>query len=83
MYPEQCEFSYIPFRGGRVGGVNYGKSRLDFFLISRALIDMVQTCRYEEREGQDFDHKMVSLKLFLTFRVAFGYPHSNSMYFRN
>ena len=65
LYPEQKEtsFMYIPFRGGRAGGVNYSRSRLDFFLIKRELIELVKKVKYEDRLGNDFDHKMVTLTI--------------------
>ena len=63
LYPEQKETSYIPFRGGRVGAITYSRSRLDFFLVNRNLIGEVKKVRYEDRLGNDFDHKMVTLIL--------------------
>jgi exonuclease III len=61
MYPEQKETSYIPFRGGR--GNNYSRTRLDFFLISRNIINIVGKVVYEDRLGKDFDHKMTTLNV--------------------
>jgi len=64
LYPMQREISYIPFRGREGGGNNiYGKSRLDFFLINREMIEQVRYVRYEDRIGLDFDHKMVTMEL--------------------
>ena len=62
LYPEQKEISYIPFRNVG-GGDPYGKTRLDFFLISEDFIDQVKKVKYEERMSFDFDHKFVSLHL--------------------
>ena len=62
-YPEQREYSYIPFRNTRIGGAEYGKTRLDFFLIHRGLIDCVSKIKYEDKLSHDFDHRMVSLTL--------------------
>jgi hypothetical protein len=61
LYPDQQEVSYVPFRSLRGGRDSLGKTRLDFFLMDKELIDKVQKVRYEERIGYDFDHKMVSL----------------------
>jgi exonuclease III len=61
MYPEQREVSYIPFRVDRGGREQVGKTRLDFFLIDKELIDQVKSVKYEDRLGYDFDHKMVTL----------------------
>jgi exonuclease III len=64
LYPEAREYSYIPFRsrGGR-DGVNgdYGKTRLDFFLISTEILGAVDNVIYEDRIGSDFDHKEVKM----------------------
>jgi hypothetical protein len=45
------------------GGVKYGKTRLDFFLISPDYVDMINRVKYEGRLGADFDHKEVTLYL--------------------
>jgi hypothetical protein len=63
LYPEQHEISYLPFRGREGGNPLYGKSRLDFFLINRDMIEKVRYVRYEDRLSLDFDHKMVSLDI--------------------
>ena len=63
LYPEQRDVSYLPFRGDGRGGRTYGKSRLDFFLVSRDMIDVVKRVKYESKLGADFDHKMVILSL--------------------
>ena len=62
LYPDQREISYIPFRVAR-GGLLYGKTRLDFFLVGDDIINVVRKVKYEERMSFDFDHKMVSLWL--------------------
>jgi exonuclease III len=62
LYPDQREISYIPFRIAR-GGMVYGKTRLDFFLVSEDIINLVRKVKYEDRMSFDFDHKMVSLWL--------------------
>ena len=59
IYPEKPEFSSTSFR--REG--NIGKNRLDFFLVSRELINLIRNVRYEDRLGRDFDHKEVTLIL--------------------
>jgi hypothetical protein len=58
------EFSYIPFRtrGGRDGiDGAYGKTRLDFFLVSMDVLGAVDTVTYEDRIGADFDHREVRM----------------------
>jgi exonuclease III len=50
LYPEMREFSYIPFRDrGRDGRADivYGKTRLDFFLISPDVLGSVKSVTYE------------------------------------
>jgi exonuclease III len=64
LYPEMKEYSYIPFRNrGRDGRVDivYGKTRLDFFLISPDVLGSVKSVTYEDRLGADFDHKEVRM----------------------
>ena len=61
LYPEQKEISYIPFRNIGGGGGAYGKTRLDFFLVSEDFISIVRKVKYEDRLSFDFDHKYVSL----------------------
>jgi len=63
MYPETREVSYLPFRGMHDGNDRYGKTRLDFFLINRELINRVIKVKYTERSGFDFDHKCVVLNI--------------------
>jgi hypothetical protein len=64
LYPDAKEISYVSFRGRneRGGGVNFGKTRLDFFLVSPGIIDWVKRVRYEDRIGSDFDHKEVVME---------------------
>ncbi len=64
LYPETKEYSYIPFRNrGRDGRVDivYGKTRLDFFLISPDVLGSVKSVTYEDRLGADLDHKEVRM----------------------
>jgi exonuclease III len=64
LYPEVREYSYIPFRtrGGRDGVDGaYGKTRLDFFMISMEILGAVDNVIYEDRIGADFDHKEVKM----------------------
>ena len=63
LYPEQREISYVPFRNIGGGGGIYGKTRLDFFLISEDFIALVRKVKYEDRLSFDFDHKYVSLSI--------------------
>jgi hypothetical protein len=64
MYPLQQETSYIPFRERNVNaGRNYARTRLDFFLVSKDVVNDVKHVIYEERLGADFDHKEVTLKI--------------------
>jgi hypothetical protein len=67
-YPMSRCMSYVPFRTRkRVNNVwvdtNYGKSRLDFFLISSELFAEVDSVFYGERIARDLDHLEVVLKL--------------------
>jgi exonuclease III len=52
IYPLQQEFSYVPFRTrgveGNRGGNIVTKTRLDFFMISPSLLDMVSSIRYDD-----------------------------------
>jgi exonuclease III len=66
LYPHTREFLYIQFRGQNVGNreaPRISKSRLDFFLISPDILDMVNKVKYEDRIGSDFDHKEVTLEI--------------------
>ena len=44
-------------------GSQYSRARLDFFLISVGLLELVSYVKYEDRLGRDFDHKEVYTKL--------------------
>jgi exonuclease III len=64
LYPEVKEYSYILFRtrGGHDGiDGAYGKTRLDFFLVSMEVLGAVDNVTYEDRIGADFDHKEVRM----------------------
>ena len=57
LHPVHKDFSYTPF-----GTVRNNKSRLDFFLISNALVGGVQSCEIEPNaQSKLFDHKAVIL----------------------
>ncbi len=67
-YPMAHVMSYKPFRtrrqiGDRWETVNYGKSRLDFFIISKELYKDVDSIYYGERLSRDFDHMEAILKI--------------------
>jgi exonuclease III len=60
-YPMAHTMSYIPFRTRRRVGngwvtENYGKSRLDFYIISEELEQEVESVFYGDRLSRDFDH---------------------------
>jgi exonuclease III len=60
-YPMAHVMSYKPFRnrmrvGDRWEQVNYGKSRLDFYIISEGLYKEIESVFYGERLTRDFDH---------------------------
>ena len=59
LYPEKNEYSYTSFRRND----NFGKNRLDFFLVSSSVMGEVKNVIYEDRIGRDFDHKGVTLIL--------------------
>ena len=59
LYPEKNEYSYTSFRRND----NFGKNRLDFFLVSSSVMGEVKNVIYEDRIGRDFDHKGVTLVL--------------------
>ncbi len=68
-YPMSRCMSYVPFRTRkRVNNVwvdaNYGKSRLDFFLISSELFAEVYSVFYGERIARDLDHLEVVEKFW-------------------
>jgi len=58
LYPEKKEHSYVSFRQGN-GGWQYGKTRLDFFLISPDIMAEINKVVYEDRISSDFDHREV------------------------
>jgi exonuclease III len=67
-YPMAQTMSYIPFRTRRRVGdgwvtENYGKSRLDFYIISEELEQEVESVFYGDRLSRDFDHLEAVLKL--------------------
>jgi hypothetical protein len=67
-YPMSRSMSYVPFRSRkRVNNVwveqNYGKSRLDFFLISETIYGEVDSIFYGDRLSRDMDHLEVVLRL--------------------
>jgi exonuclease III len=67
-YPMSNKMSYIPFRTRRrVGNAwvaeNYGKSRLDFYIISEELMGEVESVFYGDRLSRDFDHLEAVLRL--------------------
>ncbi len=43
--------------------MEYGTTRLDFYLISESVLGDTRLVVYEDRLGTDFDHKEVTLKL--------------------
>jgi exonuclease III len=60
-YPMSRCMSYVPFRTRkRVNNVwvenEYGKSRLDFYLISNSLYEKMESVFYGERISRDMDH---------------------------
>jgi len=67
-YPMAAKMSYVPFRTRRrVGNAwvaeNYGKSRLDFYIISEGLMGEVESVFYGDRLSRDFDHLEAVLRL--------------------
>jgi len=67
-YPMANTMSYKPFRtrrrvGDRWETVNYGQSRLDFFIMSECLYSDVESVYYGERLSRDFDHVEAVLRL--------------------
>ncbi len=67
-YPMAHTMSYIPFSTRRRVGngwvtENYGKSRLDFYIISEELEQEVESVFYGVRLSRDFDHLEAVLKL--------------------
>jgi len=67
-YPMANTMSFKPFRtrrrvGDRWENVNYGQSRLDFFIMSVCLYNDVESVYYGERLSRDFDHVEAVLRL--------------------
>ena len=67
-YPMAQTMSYKPFRsrrrvGDRWENVNFGQSRLDFFIISESLYGDVESVFYGDRLSKDFDHVEAVLRL--------------------
>ncbi len=67
-YPMAHTMSYIPFRTRRREGnawvsENYGKSRLDFYIISECLYGEVESVFYGDRLSKDFDHLEAVLRI--------------------
>ena len=58
-YPDVVEYSYMSFRRND----EFGKSRLDFFLVDKTILGWVKNVWYEDKLGRDFDHKEVTLRL--------------------
>jgi exonuclease III len=57
LYPDRREYTYLPF-----GNVRLNRSRLDFFIISNSMIDMVNDCIVDcSLKCKLFDHKCVTL----------------------
>ena len=57
-YPDVAEYSYMSFRRND----EFGKSRLDFFLMDKAILGWVKNVWNEDRLGRDFDHKEVTVR---------------------
>ena len=51
-YPMVQEYSYTSFRRNN----EYGRSRLDFFMVDRDIMSWIKNIVYEDRLGRDFDH---------------------------
>jgi hypothetical protein len=59
IYPERIDFSYSPR-----AAVNVNRSRLDFFIVSDTLIDIIDDCYIRPGlQNKLFDHKAVDLIL--------------------
>jgi exonuclease III len=57
FYPDKREFTYVPFPAAAIN-----RSRLDFFLISKQLLDVCINCRVPNSLSSiNFDHKPVYL----------------------
>ena len=66
LNPDLIDFSYIPF-----GSLRENRSRIDHFLISPNLIDIIDKCEYLPSKLKLLDHKTVALstKKNLRFHV--------------
>jgi exonuclease III len=59
LYPDRREYTYLPF-----GNVRLNRSRLDFFIISNTMLDMVHDCTVDcSLKCKLFDHKCVTLTI--------------------
>jgi exonuclease III len=59
LYPDRREYTYIPF-----GMVRLNRSRLDFFIISNYMLEMVHDCVVDSSlKCKLFDHKCVTLNI--------------------
>jgi exonuclease III len=59
LHPDEKEYSHIQFGEDR----NVVKNRLDFYLVSDGIMQMITDVRYMERMGKDFDHKEVRMEM--------------------
>jgi len=58
LYPEKIDFSYSPF-----GTVRKNRSRIDFFLVSEALLEKLHDCTISSSPLTElFDHKNIAVK---------------------
>jgi exonuclease III len=58
-YPDRREYTYLPF-----GNVRLNRSRLDFFVISNTMLDVVHDCTVDcSLKCKLFDHKCVTLTI--------------------
>jgi hypothetical protein len=59
LYPDNREYTYIPFAAGAMN-----RSRLDFFLISDSICDVLIDCKIPHSLTSSlFDHKQVTVVL--------------------
>jgi exonuclease III len=60
LYPTRKEYTYLPF-----GAVRLNRSRIDFFIVSNNLLNVVTDCVVADSVSNKlFDHKQVSLTLY-------------------
>jgi exonuclease III len=60
LYPDRREYTYIPF-----GNARLNRSRLDFFIITNDMLEMVHDCVINSSlKCKLFDHKCVTLNIF-------------------